>query len=69
MDNDQTDFIKGCLASDNLRRFLYIIDTSKEDKTPAAVLSLDAMKAFDILEWSYRLAVLESMGLAKGSSI
>ena len=47
---DQTCFINGRLATDNLKCLLHIIDASKDDNTPAAVMSLDAMKAFDRLE-------------------
>lgn len=37
--------IKSRLATDNVRRLLHIIDGTQS--SPAAVLSLDAMKAFD----------------------
>ncbi len=59
---DQTRFIRGRLATDNLRRLLHIIDASRSDKTPVAVLSSDAVKVFDRLEWS----VLGAMGLGGG---
>lgn len=50
---DQTGFIRTRLASDNLRRLLHIIHGTSSLTLPAAVLSLDAMKAFDRLEWPY----------------
>jgi len=44
---DQTGFIKSRLSLDNVRRLLHIIDAAVGAKVPLAVLSLDAMKAFD----------------------
>uniref|UniRef100_A0A8C1LC25 Reverse transcriptase domain-containing protein n=1 Tax=Cyprinus carpio TaxID=7962 RepID=A0A8C1LC25_CYPCA len=64
--HDQTGFIKSRSASDNLRRLYHIINSTNSSSSPCAVLSLDAMKAFDQLEWNYLWAVLQHLGL--GSS-
>ncbi len=41
---DQTGFIKGRNASDNMRRLLHILDFADSHPTPCAVFSLDAEK-------------------------
>lgn len=50
---DQTGFKKTRLDSDNVRQLLHVIHNAKDIASPCAVLSLDAEKAFDRLEWEY----------------
>lgn len=56
---DQTGFLKGWLASDNVRQLLHVIADAKKTGLPGGLLFLDAEKTFDRLEWGYLWKVLE----------
>lgn len=62
--NDQTGFVPGRCSLHNLRRLCNIIYSSKIQED-LVVLSLDAEKAFDQVEWPYLFAVLEKFQLGK----
>lgn len=64
--SDQTGFVKHRFASDNIRRLLHIIHCAPDIASPCAILSIDAEKAFDMLEWSYLWFTLEKRGFGNG---
>jgi hypothetical protein len=49
---DQTGFIRQWHSFTNIRRLLGIIHTSSSPSDPEVIISLDAEKAFDRVEWS-----------------
>lgn len=61
--SDQTGFIPGRQASNNIRRTLNIITTAKTSDQSSMLLSIDAEKAFDRVDWRYLEYTLIKMGV------
>lgn len=59
---DQTGFIKCSHSSSNFRRLFNIIDVSQLNQIQAIIVSLDAEKAFDKVNWTFLFAVLGKFG-------
>lgn len=67
IDSDQTGFIRGRQTFDNIRRTLHIIQQIKKDHIKATLVSLDAEKAFDYVNWLYLFQVLLRFGFSENS--
>lgn len=61
---DQVGFVPSRQAGDNTRRTIDLIDLLTKTKKPALILSLDAQKAFDRLNWSFMFAILRKYGFS-----
>ena len=55
---DQNGFIKGCHLFYNVRTLLNTISMGHSSSFPEVIISLDAEKAFDRVEWGYLSEVL-----------
>ena len=66
INSDQAGFVKSRHGTDNVRRALNVIHYLNTHKNPGFIISLDAEKAFDRVEWPFLFSVLEKFDL--GSS-
>lgn len=62
IDEHQTGFVKGRQTFDNIRRTLHVIDRAHRNKLPVGLISLDAEKAFDRVNWEFLYSALEKLG-------
>lgn len=67
IDEDQNGFISGRQTQDSIRRTIQLINTIQTNKNNTALLSLDAEKAFDSVNWDFLYVVLERFGFNQAS--
>ncbi|CAJ0926344.1 unnamed protein product [Ranitomeya imitator] len=60
--NDQMGFVKGRQPADATRRIIDIMSWARKNKLPLALLSLDAEKAFDRVDWDFLRESLAKFG-------
>jgi hypothetical protein len=59
---DQTGFIPSRQGANNIRRTLNVITCAKKNKQTSMLISFDAQKAFDTVNWDFLYRTLSAMG-------
>ena len=67
IEEDQSGFIKERQTQDNIRRSLHIIENIQSKGESAILVSIDAEKAFDSVNWVFLYKILEKFGLNEES--
>ncbi len=67
--SDQTGFIPGRFSFFNVRRLMNILYSRYDSRQNVAILSIDAEKAFDQIEWNYITSVLQEFDLGESFSL
>lgn len=62
VEEDQTGFIRNRQAHDNIRRTIHIVEQAQKEKQNMLLLSVDAEKAFDSVNWKFLYKVIERLG-------
>lgn len=68
IEEDQTGFIRGRRAQDNIWKTIHIVEEAKKRGESVLLVNMDAEKAFDSMRWTCLYNVLKKFGLIEDSS-
>ena len=62
---DQSGYIKGRHSSNNTRRLFNLMDYSQQQKERTIIITLDAEKAFDRVNWLFLTSTMQKLGFGE----